>query len=151
MFTVHAPVVVVGTDGSATATEAVRRAADIVRAQGGRLHVVTAFDGRNDSAASEVPSEFTAVAQSSGMRAERILQRVANGPASGIDIEIHPEHGGVVEVLTRVASTVGADLIVVGNQRPAMMPGFIAGSIADRIVHRAHCDVLVVDTDGAAA
>lgn len=150
MTEVKAPIVVVGTDGSATATEAVRRAADIVRVQGGRLHVVTAFDGRKDSE-SDLPDEFGAVAPSPGLRADLILRQAAHGPASGIEIETHPEHGGVVEVLTRVATAVGADLIVVGNQRPPMMPGFIAGSIADRVVHQAHCDVLVVDTDGAAA
>ena len=144
--------VVVGTDGSATASEAVRRAADIVRTRGGRLHLVTAVDAlRRWPDAGDVPEEFRAIAESQGLLADRILELAASGPAKGVAALTHPEHGDVIEALTRVAEKVAADLIVVGNQRPAMMPKFIAGSIADRLVHHARCDVLVVNTDVAAA
>ena len=71
--------------------------------------------------------------------------------AEGLDVATHVESGDVVDVLTRVADAVAADVIVVGNRRPALMPKFIAGSIADRLTHQAHCDVLVVHTEGAAA
>ena len=36
--------IVVGTDGSPSATTAVRRAAALARAEGARLHIVTAYD-----------------------------------------------------------------------------------------------------------
>ena len=145
------PVIVVGTDGSATASEAVRRAADIVRSRGGRLHVVTAIDAlRRSPSASDIPEEFRAIGESSGLVADHILKQAATGPAIGVHTTTHAENGDIIEVLTRVADAVAADVIVVGNQRPAMMPKFIAGSIADRLVHHARCDVLVVNTDAAA-
>ena len=146
------PVVVVGTDGSDTATEAVRRAADIVRSRGGRLHVVTAVDGLPRSSIDPyIPDELRAVVESPGLRADSILKEAANGVAKGLDVATHVERGGVVDVLNRVADAVVADVIVVGNQRPAMMPKFIAGSISDRVARHARCDVLVVNTDRAAA
>ena len=146
-------VVVVGTDGSRTASEAVRRAADVVRSRGRS----TPRRHRDRCAASRAranprsPPSSAAIAESPGLVAEHILKQAATGPAQGIDVSTHPEVGGVVEVLTRVADAVTADLIVVGNQRPPLMPPFIAGSIADRLVHHASCDVLVVNTDSAAA
>lgn len=146
------PVVVVGTDGSETATEGVRRAADIVRIRGGQLHVVTAVEALPPSPDNgAISREFRTIAKSPGLRADHILKRVEEGPAKGLDVTIHIEGGDVVDALTRVADAVAADVIVVGNQRPAMMPKFIAGSISDRLAHHARCDVLVVNTDDAAA
>ena len=97
------------------------------------------------------PEEFRAIAESPGLLAEHILKLAATGPAVGVDATTHPENGDVIEALTRVADEVAADVIVVGNQRPALMPTFIAASIADRLIRHARCDVLVVNTDSAAA
>ena len=149
---IEGPVVVVGTDGSPTATEAVRRAAGIVRARGGRLHLVTAVDALPRSAPGiDIPDELVARIGSPGLRADDILRRAAEVLAVGLDVEIHVESGEVADVLIRVADAVGADVIVVGNQRPALMPKFIARSVSDRVSQHARCDVLVVNTDGAAA
>ena len=146
------PVVVVGTDGSDTATEAVRRAAEIVRSRGGQLHLVTVLDDSARSPLTEdVPGEFLRSAGTPGARADGILKRTTQSVAEGLDVATHVESGDVVDVLTRVADAVAADVIVVGNRRPALMPKFIAGSIADRLTHQARCDVLVVHTEGAAA
>ncbi len=143
---------VVGTDGSATASEAVRRAADIVRARNGRLHVVVALDALPASPSGfSIAAEHRAIANSPGLVAEHIFKRAATGPAQGIDMATHPESGAVIDALTRVANAVSADVIVVGNKRPTLMPKVIAASIADRLVHDAPCDVLVVNTHGAAA
>jgi nucleotide-binding universal stress UspA family protein len=88
-----------------------------------------------------MPDEFQSLYGSPGLVADRILQRAAVLHGGGLDVEVHIEPGGPVRVLLAVAQAVGADLIVVGNR----------GSVGRRLARRARCDVLVVDTGGAAA
>jgi nucleotide-binding universal stress UspA family protein len=51
-----------------------------------------------------------------------------------------------VDVLLRVAGTVKANLIVVGNRGLNSLAGRLLGSVPANISHRATCDVLIAYT-----
>ena len=109
--------IVVGTDGSETASEAVAIAAQVARQNGAKLHLVV---GVHSSAAVAVPSGGANVSGPSASPLQRqAAQSVLAGVAEaleGIEVEIHTDVGNPADVIVKVADEVGADLIVVGSK-----------------------------------
>jgi nucleotide-binding universal stress UspA family protein len=134
--------VVVGTDGSETASEAVALAVRLAREGGRKLHVVI---GVPAAAAVSGPS-VGAGASGTQLKtaAQHMLEKVPGG-IEGIDVEIHTEIGDPADVLVRWADEVGADLIVVGSKG---MRGTrrILGSVPNSVAHKAGCHVLIAKT-----
>jgi nucleotide-binding universal stress UspA family protein len=62
-----------------------------------------------------------------------------------VDAEVHAATGDPAEAIVRVATRIGADLIIVGNKgmRGARR---VLGSVPNSIAHQAPCSVLIVDT-----
>jgi nucleotide-binding universal stress UspA family protein len=146
--------IVVGTDGSATAAEAVRRAGALASAFHSDLHIVNAYrtPAMVMASAAEpggVPGalfEWQAAARDDACR---LLDTVAEELIGvGESVTTHAVPANATTAILTVAETVGADLIVVGNRG---MHGArrVLGSIPNHVSHHAHCDVLVVDTAGA--
>jgi nucleotide-binding universal stress UspA family protein len=145
--------IVVGTDGSTTADEAVRRAARAAALSGARLHIVTAVDGPARAAsagAQELPLDMQWLA-TPGRAADQILERARELVHPGVVVELHTRPGDAADVLVALADEVHADLIVVGNKGMHGMGGYVRPSVPNRVSHRANCDVLIVATDGQAA
>jgi nucleotide-binding universal stress UspA family protein len=143
--------IVVGTDGSTTADEAVRRAARAAALAGARLHIVTAVDGPARSAnAQELPLDLQWAA-TPGRAADQILDRARELVHPGVVVELYSRPGDAADVLVQLAEEVGADLIVVGNKGMHGMGGYVRPSVPNKVSHRARCDVLIVATDGQAA
>jgi len=143
--------IVVGTDGSATASEAVRRAGALADAFGADLHVVNAYRTPALVLASAaepggVPGcvfEWEAAARDDSCELLEAVARDLVGVGDSVTtyaVSAHP-----ATALLAVAEEVGADLIVVGN-RGMKGPRRVLGSIPNHISHHAPCDVLVVDT-----
>ena len=67
---------------------------------------------------------------------------------AGVEAEFHAATGEPAEAVVRVASRIGADLIVVGNKgmRGAKR---VLGSVPNSIAHHAPSAVLIVDTTQA--
>jgi nucleotide-binding universal stress UspA family protein len=65
--------------------------------------------------------------------------------AQGITVETRIEVGGAASVLVRLADTLDADLLVVGDRGLKGLRG-VLGSVPERVTHRARLDVLVVHT-----
>jgi nucleotide-binding universal stress UspA family protein len=133
--------VVVGADQSATATEAVRHAIDLVKLTGGRLHIVSAYKPRqfNTSGGEEVQLE-------SGDLAESVLaDHASRARAAGIEAHTHARSGDAAAAICDVAEEIGADLIIVGNKG---MSGVrrVLGSVPNSVAHHAPCSVLIADT-----
>ena len=144
--------IVVGTDGSPSATTAVRRAAALARAEGARLHIVTAYDPSITAARRKVMDAMPDAMSwkvSPGQEAEDVAAQAAGlVAADGVDVQSHAEPGDPATVLVGLADKVHADLLVVGN-KGMHGAGRILNSVPNKVSHRASCDVLIVDTTGA--
>ena len=139
-------VIVVGTDGSETAGEAVALAVELARENHAKLHLVVGVQTPTPVA---VPSGGANVSDPSGgaqlkQAAQRMLENVAEG-VDGLDVEIHTDGGSPADVIVGGADSVGADLIVVGSKG---MRGTrrILGSVPNSVAHKAGCHVLVAKT-----
>jgi nucleotide-binding universal stress UspA family protein len=143
--------VIVGTDGSTTAAEAVRQAGELAAASGARLVVVTAYTpgegpGRNVPE-QEVPAELRWVLTDRAQAEELAgLGRQVAREAGATDVVVRAAAGEAAEVLLEAATDHDADLIVVGSRGMSSPARFILGAVASTIAHHAPCDVLVVHT-----
>jgi len=135
--------VAVGTDGSATATEAVRAAAEIAQRFDARLFLLSAFretgEGSTDPTGDETQWAFNPVAR---LR-EMLARTEAELKGSGIECSTLVDEGNPADVLIRLAEDCEADLLVIGNKG---MKRRVLGSVPNTVTHRAPCAVLVVKT-----
>jgi nucleotide-binding universal stress UspA family protein len=142
--------IVVGTDGSETAAEAVRQATELAKVSGAKLELVSAFEPipqqRLKAEAQEVPGD---VAYGVGPREDvnTTLDNAA-GPArsESIGTTTHAREGDPADAILDVAEETGADLIVVGNKGMTGAKRFLLGSVPNKISHHAPCDVMIVRT-----
>jgi nucleotide-binding universal stress UspA family protein len=140
--------IVVGTDGSATATEAVKRAAALAAGWGAELHLVSAHVPVKAKVAvgtASVP-EAASWTPDPDFKVEAVLDRAATTARDGgVEAKLHAPKGDPADALIEVAQREGADLIIVGNRG---MTGArrLLGSVPNKITHHAGCSVLVVNT-----
>jgi nucleotide-binding universal stress UspA family protein len=150
----HQRAIVVGTDGSQTATEAVRRAGELALTEQARLHVVTAYhtdstwSQRGD--AKSLPAGEEWLASPGAAATEMALGSAKEVVGEGVELQVHARPGDPVRALIDVAEEVGAGLIVVGNKGMTGLGGTLRPTVPNRISHHAPCDVLIVDTTRAA-
>ena len=144
--------IVVGTDGSATAARAVRKATEIARLCSASLHLVTGYHLPHDMAvvgpmgmALGVESEDEVRSDVEGMLAS-LAKEIA---AEGLRVSVHATPGRASDAILDVAEREQADLIVVGN-RGVQGPRPFLGSVPYNLLHNARCAVLVVHTTTAA-
>jgi len=142
--------IVVGTDGSNTAAEAVRQAIELARLAGGSLEIVSAYEpvGRTRlrEEAEEVPAD---VAHAVGPKEDvnQILEAAAGAAKqAGIEVSTHAREGGPADAILDVAEQTNADLIVVGNKGMTGARRFLLGSVPNNISHHAPCGVYIVRT-----
>ena len=138
--------VLVGADDSATARRAVETAVELAQKLGSKLHIVTAYKPE-PVRAGPLPAEFEHAAPTHP--ADALLEELgAMARKAGVEAEFHAATGEPAEAVVRVASRIGADLIVVGNKgmRGAKR---VLGSVPNSIAHHAPCAVLIVDTTQA--
>ena len=138
--------IVVGTDGSATASVAVTRAGELAKLCGGTVHLVHGAGSAvvADAAMMAVPVALTEDSLD-GLRAE--LDKQAEPlRSSGVEVVVHVEPASGPEAVLGYAENVDADLIVVGNQGMTGKRRFILGSVPNAVSHHAPCSVLIVRT-----
>jgi len=136
--------IVVGTDGSAGAERALRRAIEVAKGSGGRLHLVAAYSGAQ---AHREPVSGTAHSIAIDLReaAESVLARHAKiVEAEGVAFETEARQGDPAHVIIEVAEAAGADLIVVGARGLTALERFLLGSVSSKLSHHAPCDVMIV-------
>jgi nucleotide-binding universal stress UspA family protein len=139
---------VVGTDGSQTADEAVKAAADLARSWGSELHIVTAFRAPRSGMGSVTGADLAesgagqALAEE-GARAVGLAAIEKFG--EGVAAEAHAAQGNADDVILATAAEVGADLIVVGSKGMQGARRYL-GSVPNSVAHGADCAVLVAKT-----
>jgi nucleotide-binding universal stress UspA family protein len=142
--------IVVGTDGSDTAAEAVRQAIDLAKLAGATLSIVSAYEplskrqveGEKEGAPPDVQYEI-------GPREDVNLvldAAAASARNEGIEVQTHPVQADPAEAILNVAEETKADLIVVGNKGMTGARRFLLGSVPNNVSHHAPCSVIVVRT-----
>jgi nucleotide-binding universal stress UspA family protein len=145
--------IVVGTDGSNTAAEAVTRAARLAAASEAKLHVVSAYPRASAASWGYAMGTAAVTADLGELEAsvrehatsvlEQVKQRLSNDVA---EIELHARPGDAADVILDIAEEQGADLIVVGNRGMTGARRFLLGSVPNKVAHHAMCDVLIAST-----
>jgi nucleotide-binding universal stress UspA family protein len=147
--------IVVGTDGSQTAREAVSQAVALARLLGARLDIVSAYEpvpaGRLREEAQQVPGDL----QWSDLQwmvnaredVDATLREAAEeAQAAGVPAETYARQGDPADAILDVAEERGADLVVVGNKGMTGAKRFLLGSVPDKVSHHAPCSVLIIRT-----
>ncbi|MGN0063444.1 MAG: universal stress protein [Nocardioides sp.] len=138
--------IVAGHDGSALASVAVQRAAELAVRLSVPLHVVRAWSLRT----APTPSTMTGgyVPPEEDFEAA-VLKELAEHLAAidlpeGLQLQTHAVRGQSAGTLIEVAG--GAEMLVVGNRGKGGFRGLRLGSTADQVLQHAKVAVLVVPT-----
>jgi nucleotide-binding universal stress UspA family protein len=143
--------IVVGTDGSDTASVAVQQAVELAKATGASLDVVSAFEPATSPQLApeervEVPGDVQyEVSERQGVNI--VLDRAAGeAEKAGVSVTTHAREGDPSDALLDVAEEAGADLLVVGNKGMTGAARFLLGSVPNKVSHHAPCSVYIVRT-----
>jgi len=142
--------IVVGTDGSPMAQEAVRQATELARALGAQVYLVSAYEpvpaGRLRYESRQVPEDLQWLVNPRE-DVEATLEEGASAlRESGISVETLAREGDPADAILDVAEEKGADLIVVGNTGITGAKRFLLGSVPNKISHHAPCSVMIIRT-----
>ena len=142
--------IVVGTDGSSTAQEAVRQATELANALGAKVYLVSAYEpvpeGRLRDERQGVPADLQWIVNPRE-DVESTLEQGADAlKGSGIEVETMAREGDPADAILDVAEEKDADLIVVGNKGMTGAKRFVLGSVPNKVSHHAPCSVMIIRT-----
>lgn len=142
--------IVVGTDGSETAAQAVMQAGDLAEKLGAVLVIVSAFEPVSEARLQEERVEAPADVEWAINEREDVDSMLSHisGPLRerGIEVRYSARQGNPADAILDVAEEEHADLIVVGNRGMTGARRFLLGSVPNKISHHAPCSVLIVRT-----
>jgi len=140
--------IVVGTDGSQTADEAVRQAAELASAIGARVHLVCVYEPVPSDAepGAESHAESGWVLRPREAVDETLERAAAVFAAAGVEVARYAQRGDPADAILDVAEEQRCDLIVVGNRGMTGAKRFLLGSVPNKVSHHAPCSVLIVRT-----
>ena len=142
--------IVVGTDGSETAAEAVRQATELAKQnrRGGRDR-----QRLRAGAAERLREEAQ---RGAGRHRPHVGPRedvnrtstaaAGAGQEAGVEVNTHAREGDPADAILDVAEEIEADLIVVGNKGMTGAKRFLLGSVPNKVSHHAPCGVYIVRT-----
>jgi nucleotide-binding universal stress UspA family protein len=143
--------IVVGTDGSDTASKAVQEAIGLAKAVGASIELVSAYE--------PVPNQR--LREAARMSAPADMQWMVNPRAdvdatlsaaceaiqtAGVEVTAYAREGDPADAILDVAEERDADLIVVGNKGMTGAKRFLLGSVPNKVSHHAPCSVLIIRT-----
>jgi nucleotide-binding universal stress UspA family protein len=135
--------IVVGTDGSQTAQEAVRQAVALAGQLGARVEIVSAYEPVSSARLREEGQHVPADLQWMVNQREDVDATLRD---AGVQSEIYARQGDPADAILDVAEERGADLIVVGNKGMTGAKRFLLGSVPNKVSHHAPCSVLIIRT-----
>ena len=142
--------IVVGTDGSDTAKEAVRQATDLASRLGARVHLVSAYEpvseGRLRDERQEVPEDLQWMVNPREDVAATLEEAAGQIREAGAEADTHAREGDPADAILDVAEEQKADLIVVGNKGMTGAKRFLLGSVPNKVSHHAPCSVMIIRT-----
>ncbi|HEX3979351.1 MAG TPA: universal stress protein [Solirubrobacteraceae bacterium] len=139
--------IVVGTDGSETAKQAVSEAVRLAKALSAAVHVVSAYQPTH-ARVSGAPEGAAKVWQPlPDDEVERILTDAVTGVRlAGLEATSHASRKDPADALLAVADEVGASMIVVGSKGMHGARRLALGNVPNKVSHHARCNVLIVAT-----
>ncbi len=142
--------IVVGTDGSDTATQAVRQAVDLAHSVGASLALVSAYEPVPVQRLSEerrsAPEDLQwAIGPREDVDAT-LEAAAAIAREAGVSVSVYPRQGDPADAVLDVAEEQDADLIIVGNKGMTGAKRFLLGSVPNKVSHHAPCSVLIIRT-----
>jgi nucleotide-binding universal stress UspA family protein len=142
--------IVVGTDGSDTATQAVRQAVDLAGAVGAKLELVSAYAPVSGQRLREERRETPEDLQWAINPREDVDQTLEAAASvareAGVEVDLYPRQGDPADAILDVAEEQEADLIIVGNKGMTGAKRFLLGSVPNKVSHHAPCSVLIIRT-----
>jgi nucleotide-binding universal stress UspA family protein len=137
----------VGTDGSPTATKAVRFALDLAERFGARVVFITSYRPVSESRLRHEQKEAPQELQWSINPAEDVESTLRDveemADERGLKWTSEAREGDPAEVLVDIAEEHGADVLVIGNKG---MHRRVLGSVPNSVSHKASCSVMIVKT-----
>jgi nucleotide-binding universal stress UspA family protein len=142
--------IVVGTDGSETATAAVETAVELAKLSGAKLEIVSAYQPIPPSRLREEGSGISGDISHTINPREDVQLVLGNAAAvakkANVEVVTHPREGDPADAILDVAEENDADLVLVGNKGMTGARRFLLGSVPNKISHHAPCDVWIVKT-----
>lgn len=141
--------IVVGTDGSATAERAVKKATALAKAVGAELIIISAFNNRAPAgvAAAGISIDSGWVAAAQGAAETTAKEAAERAKSDGVDkVSYQAVAGDPSEALIHVTTEQEADLLVVGSKGMQSTARFLLGPIANKVSRKVDCDLLIVET-----
>ena len=136
-------IIVVGIEESEHSTHGLRTAIELAESLQAELHVIHALHipGTLLAVLNQVPADIAQLEQaqrdSVWLMAAPLLEETPV-PVKRVDLNGYP-----ADVLVEYAEEVGAEMIVIGSRGRGELAALFLGSTSHRILHLAHCDVLV--------
>jgi nucleotide-binding universal stress UspA family protein len=143
--------IVVGTDGSETAKQAVHQAIDLAKQVGASLDIVSAYEPVAQSRLKEerrdVPEDVSWMVNPREDVDATLTDAAEQAREAGLEkVETFAREGDPADAILDVAEERGCDLIVVGNKGMTGAKRFLLGSVPNKISHHAPSSVLIIRT-----
>jgi nucleotide-binding universal stress UspA family protein len=142
--------IVVGTDGSETATRAVEAAVELAQLSGATLELVSAYEPvsgqRLREEARQVPPDLQWMINRRADVDATLQQAAERAHDAGVAAQTYAREGDPADAILDVAEELGADLIVVGNKGMTGAKRFLLGSVPNKVSHHAPCAVMIIRT-----
>ena len=142
--------IVVGTDGSDTATQAVREAVDLAKAVGAKLELVSAYEPvsnqRLQSERRDAPEDVQWSINPKEDVEATLTEAALIAQEAGVTVEKFARRGDPADAILDVAEESEADLIIVGNKGMTGAKRFLLGSVPNKVSHHAPCSVMIIRT-----
>jgi len=141
--------ILVGTDGSGPAHEAIKAAGEIARRFDiGTVHVVNGYrpisSAEMISLSREIPAEFVSTLTSDAPSRTAVDEAKRELESIGLTAQSHSVPHSGADAILDVAEHIGADLIVVGSRGYGVGQRLLRGSVSTKVAHHADCSVLIV-------
>jgi nucleotide-binding universal stress UspA family protein len=142
--------IVVGTDGSETANEAVRQATELAKAVGASIYLVSAFEPVGNQRLREerqqVPEDMQWMVNEREDVEATLKEAGEQVGEAGVTVETFSRQGDPADAILDVAEENNADLIIVGNKGMSGAKRFLLGSVPNKVSHHAPCSVMIIRT-----
>ncbi len=142
--------IVVGTDGSETATEAVKQAVELAQATKARIELVSAYEPVSNARLRQEGTQVPGDMQWSVNPREDVDATLRDAAelvdGAGVPVQTYARQGDPADAILDVAEETKADLVIVGNKGMTGARRFLLGSVPNKVSHHAPCSVLIIRT-----